>query len=61
MTEPFELPNQTLSVGLGVVAPQQVVGAELGVGALTLQHVVGDDEDGAITARLSGLTRPGTR
>ena len=46
MTEAFELPDQALGVRLGVVAEQEVVGTELGVGAAALEHVVGDGEDG---------------
>ena len=46
VTEAFELPDQALGVPLGVVAEQEVVGTELGVGAAALEHVVGDGEDG---------------
>jgi hypothetical protein len=46
VAEALELPDKAAGVGLGVVAAQEVVGAEFGVGTAALQHVVGDDEDG---------------
>jgi hypothetical protein len=39
VTQAFELPDQALGVGLGVVAPEQVVGTELRVAALALDLV----------------------
>ena len=59
MAEALELTYKALRVGLGVVPKQQVVGAEFGVRAVALEHVVGDDED-RVRDSAHGLLVPAT-
>ena len=40
--EALELADKALGVRLGVVAPEQILGAELGIGPTALEDVVGD-------------------
>jgi hypothetical protein len=46
VAEAFELPDQALGVGRGVVAAEQIVWPEVRVGPAALQDIVGDGEDG---------------
>src|SRR6516164_4858703 len=59
VAEALELTYKALRVGLGVVPKQQVVGAEFGVRAVALEHVVGDDED-RVRDSAHGLLVPAT-
>ncbi len=46
LAEPLELTDEATDVGVGRVAPEQELGAELRIGLAPVEDVVGDDEQG---------------